>query len=82
MAIDTLVHGSPATGGAAAGSVLVARSTRKPSIDVYFPQPFPRRLHGQGAWSRNINKRMRSPGADGERAGPAKAARTNGAGGE
>ncbi|KAJ7145100.1 hypothetical protein C8R43DRAFT_1070247 [Mycena crocata] len=73
MAIDTLVHGSPATSAAgpvASGSAPPApRSTRKPSIDVYFPQPFPQRQ-----WNRN--KRMRSP--DGGRTTPAKAPRNNG----
>ncbi|KAJ7472778.1 hypothetical protein FB451DRAFT_303007 [Mycena latifolia] len=71
MAIDTLVHGSPATSTPGTTvSVAVPRSTRKPSIDVYFPQPFPRR---QRAW--NPNKRMRSP--DGGRASPAKTPRIN-----
>ncbi|KAJ7707327.1 hypothetical protein B0H17DRAFT_1191847 [Mycena rosella] len=75
MSIDTLVHGSPATTNASAGGASGSgggappRSTRKPSIDVYFPQPFPRR---QSAW--NPNKRMRSPG-DAGRASPAKTAR-------
>ncbi|KAJ6507783.1 hypothetical protein C8R47DRAFT_1099541 [Mycena vitilis] len=74
MAIDTLVHGSPATStGASSSAPAPPRSMRKPSIDVYFPQPFPRR---QGGWNRN--KRMRSPG--GERESPAKAPRTNGHG--
>ncbi|KAJ6561926.1 hypothetical protein B0H19DRAFT_1143038 [Mycena capillaripes] len=74
MAIDTLVHGSPATGGVVSGQMpALPRSTRKPSIDVYFPEPFLRR---HGAWNRN--KRMRSPEGDEERTGPAKAPRTNG----
>ncbi|KAJ7111995.1 hypothetical protein C8R44DRAFT_799092 [Mycena epipterygia] len=73
MAIDTLVHGSPATstpGAAVSAAVSVPRSTRKPSIDVYFPLPF----HRQSAWNRN--KRRRSP--DGGRTAPAKAPRNNG----
>ncbi|KAF8145414.1 hypothetical protein K438DRAFT_1991820 [Mycena galopus ATCC 62051] len=55
------------------------RSTRKPSIDVYFPQPFPARRSGWG--SRNPNKRMRSPGLEEDAGGsPPKAPRTNGSG--
>lgn len=69
MAIDTLVHGSPAT-STTTGTVAAPRSTRKPSIDVYFPQPFPRR---QSAW--NPNKRLRSPDPQGGRGSPAKAPR-------
>ncbi|KAJ7755480.1 hypothetical protein B0H16DRAFT_1540550 [Mycena metata] len=86
MAIDAIVHNSPATStntnqspalmgltgpGSASGSggaIGPPRSTRKPSIGVYFPQPFPRR---QRAW--NKNKRTRSP--DGGRPSPAKVAR-------
>ncbi|KAJ6545046.1 hypothetical protein DFH09DRAFT_1172538 [Mycena vulgaris] len=64
------MHGSPATLASTPGAG-VPRSTRKPSIDVYFPQPFPRR---QSAW--NPHKRMRSP--DGGRSSPAKAPRNNG----
>ncbi|KAF7374483.1 hypothetical protein MSAN_00332600 [Mycena sanguinolenta] len=54
------------------------RSRRKPSIDVYFPQPFPvRRI--RGGWARR--KRMRSPGADADASGgPSKAPRVNGSG--
>ncbi|KAJ7168571.1 hypothetical protein C8R46DRAFT_237056 [Mycena filopes] len=81
MAIDALVHGSPATSSSNTNQSPALggppRSTRKPSIDVYFPQPFPRRQ--QREWSRSrtsANKRMRSP--DGGRATPAKVAR-NGA---
>ncbi|KAJ6610727.1 hypothetical protein B0H10DRAFT_405427 [Mycena sp. CBHHK59/15] len=70
MAIDTLVHPSP-TSSAPGNAVPVPRSTRKPSIDVYFPQPFPQR---QRAWNRN--KRMRSP--DVGRPTPAKNKRSNG----
>ncbi|KAJ7471564.1 hypothetical protein B0H11DRAFT_2283228 [Mycena galericulata] len=80
MAIDTLVHhGSPATStpgtvASVPGSMSapppvhtmhVPRSTRKPSIEVYFPQPFPQRRH---AWNANRagNKRMRSEDDGGE----------------
>ncbi|KAJ7301659.1 hypothetical protein DFH08DRAFT_760092 [Mycena albidolilacea] len=68
IALDT--PGSINVGGAGPH-----RSTRKPSIDVYFPQPFPARRGGWG--SRSRNKRMRSPGADAA-GGPTKVPRTNG----
>ncbi|KAJ7618544.1 hypothetical protein FB45DRAFT_840336 [Roridomyces roridus] len=67
------MHGSPATSSApgtgtiassVTGSMVapyVPRSTRKPSIAVYFPQPFPNRRSWNG---RNRNKRMREPEGD------------------
>ncbi|KAJ7238556.1 hypothetical protein B0H12DRAFT_90290 [Mycena haematopus] len=66
----------------AAGVAGHPRSRRKPSIDVYFPQPFPARRIRSGWASRNRNKRMRSPGADADAGGgPSKEPRTNGSGG-
>ncbi|KAJ6512794.1 hypothetical protein C8R45DRAFT_1206779 [Mycena sanguinolenta] len=61
-----------------AGVAGLPRSRRKPSIDVYFPQPFPvRRI--RGGWA--SRKRMRSPGPDADaNGGPLKAPRMNGTG--
>ncbi|KAJ7193911.1 hypothetical protein GGX14DRAFT_587272 [Mycena pura] len=79
MALDTMVQGNSVTGTtsgsarSAHGLMRMPRSTRKPSIHVYFPQPFPQRQTG---WNRNRGKRMRSP--DGGRESPTKVPRNNG----
>ncbi|KAK7033458.1 hypothetical protein R3P38DRAFT_2922762 [Favolaschia claudopus] len=74
---SSLAIESPVVGGLGGGQGQ-PRSTRKPAIDVYFPQPFPTRRSVWG--NRNSTKRMRSPGTDEIEGGSTKTPRTNGNG--